>query len=336
MKTAEERDQAARDEAVAWLVRVESDAAVEADWQALAAWLEASPANRRAFDEVERLSAGLVDQAALIVPGLADDSDQPAVVDLTARGALRRPQDRRRLMMAGGGIAAAMVIGIVAFALLRPEAAAPAVEYRTAPGESREITLADGSTIHLNGASQVTVVLGPGERRVIMADAEASFDVASDAGRPFVIDAGDRRVQVVGTEFNVRRHAGRLTVTVREGVVEVRKPGRGAEARLTPGKELMHLEGQPTSTVRQVTAEDAFSWTRGRLVCRDRRLADLVEDLNRQLPTPIVVEGEARELRFSGVLVVDDEQAVLQRLQAFLPVSAVRDGDVIRIRSRSD
>ena len=51
--------------------------------------------------------------------------------------------------------------------------------------------------------------------------------LAADAQRPFLIAAGDRTVRVVGTQFDVRRREGRLSVTVARGAVEVR-PSPGA------------------------------------------------------------------------------------------------------------
>ena len=48
-----------RDEAVAWLVRVQSDAATAEDWSALTDWLEGSDARLAAFEEAELIVADL-------------------------------------------------------------------------------------------------------------------------------------------------------------------------------------------------------------------------------------------------------------------------------------
>jgi len=62
--------------------------------------------------------------------------------------------------------------------------------------------------------------LGDGAGR--LGDAQAYFDVAKDPARPFLIDAGDTQVKVVGTAFDVRRRDGQVAVNVQRGLVEVR------------------------------------------------------------------------------------------------------------------
>ncbi|MDB5462206.1 MAG: anti-FecI sigma factor, FecR, partial [Phenylobacterium sp.] len=59
------------DEAVNWLVRVQSDAATADDWIALTAWLEASEAHAEAFARAERLSAEIADNAREIAAAVA-------------------------------------------------------------------------------------------------------------------------------------------------------------------------------------------------------------------------------------------------------------------------
>jgi len=46
------------DEAVGWLVRVQSDAATAEDWIALTAWIETSEVNAAAFARAERFERG--------------------------------------------------------------------------------------------------------------------------------------------------------------------------------------------------------------------------------------------------------------------------------------
>src|SRR5204863_1747502 len=131
----------------------------------------------------------------------------------------------RRGWLAAGGLAAAATI---ALSILPPSVLSPPTQsFATATAEHRSVTLADGSTLDLNAGTRLTVTLGVRERRVVMAEGEAVFDVAPDKSRPFLIAAGDRTVRVVGTRFDVRRRAGRLSVTVERGLVEVRPTDQG-------------------------------------------------------------------------------------------------------------
>jgi transmembrane sensor len=72
------------DEAIGWLVRVQSDAATSQDWVALTAWLEISEAHAQAFARAEQLSGAIVDSANEIAAatrrGRADAQLRPPAV----------------------------------------------------------------------------------------------------------------------------------------------------------------------------------------------------------------------------------------------------------------
>lgn len=309
---------------MAWHVRLTSELATEADWLAFEAWLDATPENPAAYARVEALWRDLEPAAG----GRAAQAGRPA------------PRRARRPMAWAWpvGIAASIALALVAARLLwAPQAPAPTL-YETAKGTTREVALADGTRIRLNSGSHIAVALGPRERHVTMTDAEVAFDVAKDPHRPFVIDAGDRQIRVVGTEFDVLRHAGRVTVAVRRGVVDVRASDADAAAppvaRLAPGQSLQHRDGG-IDLVSSVDPNWAFAWTGGDLVYEDARLEDVAIDLGRYLATPIVVAPEAQGLRLTAVIKIDGEEAMVRRLAGFLPVAAVREGGVYRIGLRA-
>lgn len=315
-------------QAADWLARVQSEAATGEDWLALEAWLAEAPEHRAAFEQAELAWASIDEDRAAVAAGLAPDAPAPGVVDLVAR----RTPTRRNWIGLAGAVAAVLVAAVLGLWTLRSP---PMQVYVTAPGQPRVVRLADGSVIAMNGGSRLRVRIDDRVRRVVMEDAEAAFDVVRDADRPFTVEAGDRRVRVVGTEFNVRHDADALVVvTVRRGVVQVAPQDGGPAVRLTPGTQLVHRQGAAASSVRRVSADDAFAWRDGRVVARDRRLEELVAELNRQIEQPIRVEGAARDLRFSGVLTVRGRDAAVRDLEALLPVRATREGEEIRLVSR--
>jgi transmembrane sensor len=314
--------EALRDRAVAWQVRLASDAAEEADWLAFEAWLAESPEHLAAYEAVERGWTEL-------------DGVGPSVDNVVRL----KPRPSRRTLLWGAPIAAGLAAAVVVGVSLWPEQ--PATQsYATAFGERRVVALADGSRVTLNGDSRIAARLGRHERRVaMMAGAEAAFDVAKDPRRPFIIQAGDREIRVVGTEFNVLRHSGEVRVTVRRGVVEVRpagQPDAGPPARLTPGQRLTHREGRPGDVVVAADPEVAFAWTQGRLIFQGEPLGDVAKTLNRYVTTPITVASDARDLPVTAVLVLGPEDQMLKSLAAFLPVQPERQADSVRLSRRRE
>ncbi|MGH1560329.1 FecR family protein [Caulobacter segnis] len=243
----------------------------------------------------------------------------------------RRATAPARRAWIGGAIAASLAVMIGGPALWSASQGSR-VTYETKPGETRRIDLADGTHITLDGGSKLSVRLGWRRREVEMGMAQASFDVAKDPSRPFVIGVGDQRVRVVGTEFNIRHDAKSVRVTVRRGVVEVaQRDGAGqAPVRLTVGQELRHVQGAERSEVRRVAPDGAFAWAQGQLVADNETLGDIVADLNRRFSTPIRIAPRRRAERFSGVIALDDEDAAVHVLATYAALTVDRvDGAIV-------
>lgn len=319
---------AAREAAADWFARLQADEADEADWRAFHQWLKADPLHQPAYESVEALWIELDEQAVDVRARLAP----PPATPLRPRA--RRSRPLWPILATAGALAAGIAVAVFVVPAQRPTGAA--VDYATAKGEMQLVALADGSKVRLNSGSRIQVRLDRDARRVTMGDAEAAFDVAKDPGRPFLIAAGDRTIRVVGTEFDVLNHGGRFVVTVRRGVVEVGPADDGAAqpVRLAAGQQLSRDDGG-VSVVRTVDPDIAFAWRERRLIYQGQSLGLIVEDLNRYFATPIRVEGSVTALKFSGVLMVDGEDAVVRRLEAFLPVSAERRPGEIVLRERS-
>jgi transmembrane sensor len=307
--TAAIGDDARREEAATWVVRLQSPLIDSADAAAFGAWLHADAANGYAYDEALAVWREYGASALAVARGLSD----------------RRALPARRAWVMGFGAAAAAAA--VAVAVLPRLADTPHAQvYATGRGEHRTVTLGDGSRLDLNAGTRLTVTLDRRARSVVLSEGEAVFDVAHDARRPFEIAAGDRTVRVIGTQFDVRRREGRLSVTVARGAVEVR-PATGAEGmayRLHPGQRLDHQEGAAAVRVSAIEAADVLGWRSGRLVYRGEPLAQVVADLNQQFATPIRIEDpELAAVPVSGVLVLDDQAAVIRRLALLAPLKAV-------------
>jgi transmembrane sensor len=303
------------DEAGDWLVRLQSEVVSEADALAFDAWLSTSPDNAEAFDAVLKLS------------------HEVEASRLALKIALPRPQPERsrRWVLWGGGLAAGAMAASAATLMLLPAATQ---SYATGPGERRKVTLADGSVLEMNGATRLEVRFAGRERRVELASGEASFDVAHDARRPFIVAAGDRAVRVLGTRFNVKRRGGRLSVALTRGLVEVASNGGTSRRyRLHPGQRLDAMEGAVESQIVTGAAEEAFGWREGRLIYRDATLGEVVDDLNAQFARPTRIEDPSlAAVKLSGVLVLDDQRAVINRLSLLTPIEVIEAPSGVLLR----
>lgn len=311
-------------EAADWLTRLQRPEVDETDWLAFDAWLS-EPGAQEAYDAIQAVDEEIFQRGAAVRGELAEPRRAAAKRGFTI--------DWRWLGgLAAAAAAAAIAITVAPWGELLPQ---PDTLYSTAKGESRTLDLADGTRIDLNTDSHLSVRLEKDARRVTVHDGQALFDVAHDSARPFLITAGDETVRVVGTKFDVRRRDGQLSVTVLRGLVEVSTDGEDTPVRLRPGQMLEHVEGASGVSVRSVAAEDQVGWRSGRLVYRDQPLGRIVSDMNHYFDRPIRLEGEnTATLRFSGVLIVDGQDAMVRRLSSLMPISATPTDDAIVLRGR--
>lgn len=318
------------DAAIDWLVRLQGPSVTDGDWMAFDAWMSSAPENAEAYDKVLAFDQefGLLTRAY----------EHDASLD-RAQGSVVIPfRSSRRIALwsAGGALAAAFVAGAVLVPMNRASVARETT-YSTGVGERKTVALEDGTRIDMNAASRITVRFERGERHVSMGDAQAYFDVAKDPKRPFLIDAGDTQVRVVGTAFDVRRRDGFVAVAVQRGLVEVRPTTDPAAAsyRLKPGQGLSHTEGQAGAQVSSVATEEILGWREGRLIYRDQPLSVIAADLNRLFDRPVKLgDARAASMRLSGVLIVDRQDAMIGRLSNLLPVQATTTPEAIVIRAR--
>ncbi|MEO6340025.1 MAG: FecR domain-containing protein [Caulobacteraceae bacterium] len=332
-----EPDRATQDAAAEWVIRLRAAQVDGSDWLAFDAWLNAAPEHGVAYDAADALWTELSHRAEDLRRRL-ETKEAPA----PARRRRRRAETSRRAPSPWTyAPLAAAAAGLILFLTTphRPAPPAPSAgtSYATAKGERRRLLLEDGTAIDLNSASRIRVRFDTDARRVFVEDAEAAFDVAHDAKRPFLVAVGDRTIRVVGTEFNVLRHQGAVSVAVRRGVVAV-TPNAGGEAlRLAPGQRLTHREGAPDQWVEAVPPDEPFGWKTGRLIYRDRPLAEVVTDLNRYFDQPIRVSDiRTGALKFSGVLMVDSPDATVDRLHALMPLEIARSDAGVTLTARSN
>jgi transmembrane sensor len=305
--------QALTKQAADWVARLSGQPG-EADWLAFEAWLGGDDERRAAYDKALRLSLMVDREAVALAGGLAD-----------------RPAARPAPMLWGAGLMTVAAVAVT-FAALHPRPESKATDYATAKGERRDIVLADGTRIALSTDSRLSVVMRPDRRELTLASGEAAFKVVHDPSRPFVVHVGDRVLRDIGTEFDAVRRDGLISVAVREGMVSMERPDDSRRrVTLGPGSRAEHREGSQEVMVLAANAEDAFSWRSGRLIYRDRPLAEVADDLNRYGDNQVKAVGPAASLRFTGVLTIDNQAAMVARLKSLLPVTTTsrKDGVIL-------
>jgi len=298
-----------RSQAREWLVLLNSGRASAADRAAVERWRQTSAEHASALAEVESLW------------GLLGQVERPAAVVQTLPRRVRRWP---------------LPLATAACLLLALWLAPPGwhADVHTEAGERREVTLEDGTRLHLNGATALDWDANvEGQRRVRLYRGQVDFQVAADAAHPFVIDAGAARIRVTGTRFDVNLLGQQVLLAVTEGHVQV-SDADGNERVVQAGEQIAWQDGRLQS-LEPLDATRALAWQRGRLVFRDRPLPEVFEELERQQAQQVLfLDGQARELKVTGVFVLSDPPALLRAIETALPVRLTRLPGVLLVSSR--
>jgi len=279
-------------EAIAWHLRLRDGD--EEDWAAFTCWLEDDPEHSDAFDEVAEADDAI--SADLFRPPAIPPS--PIVsLDERRRGRMRGAQ------IAVAAIAAALVLALVSLPMLTGRA--DRYEIATAGGQQRVIALADGSSAHLNGGTRLIVDRGE-PRNVELVSGEATFTVRHDGLHPFMVIAGDHRVQDIGTTFNLIRDGDDLTVEVIEGAVVY--DARSANMHLSAGQALS-LSGESGARLTRTDPQAIAGWRHGRLSYSGAPLSRVTRDLSRTLGISVTLSPELSRLTFTGIIRIRSDPA---------------------------
>ncbi|WP_369059291.1 FecR domain-containing protein [Caulobacter sp. 73W] len=265
-------------DAAGWFVLLQRDPRDEALRRRFEAWLNASYDNQAEWTRV-----------SLSWDAMGLMRDEPQV--LRAREALKTDlADRSAMPFRWAAAVAAIVLlggaalftGLSVTAPRQPTAAAmrDVAVYRTAVGDQRIVSLADGSRATLSTDTELRITEWGAKRGLTLVKGEAFFEVAKDPAHPFVVTAGGRTVTALGTAFNVRLDPDHWSVALLEGKVRVASLTSAASTDLLPGARLVQY-GSKDWAVNRVDVQRVSAWRNGDVIFDDQPLSAIVAEMNR-------------------------------------------------------
>lgn len=314
---------AATEQAIDWLVRLDSDHADDAVRLAFDRWLQAHEAHRQAWSAVQARLGGSVDAAIgqLCQEGAAASVGRQALLAPVPTAASRR-------RMLRGGLATLLATTATGWLVNRQTPLTTlAADLRTGTGQRLHHRLPDDSELTLDARSAVDIAYD-GTRRLVRLHAGAL--VASVAplghGRPFVVQTAQGTVQALGTRFMVRQvddGAGEYSlVHVMEHSVRI--ANQAGQTQVLQAGESARFSGETITVLGGRIAPDA--WAQGLIDVRDQPLAEVIDALRPYTAGLIRVSPEAARVRVFGVFALDAPERVLQDLADTHPITVRRWG----------
>lgn len=322
----------ARQAAIKWFV-IMQDADIEhPERSRFEEWLFSHPAHQRAYQEVCTLWEDLDSPDRLL--HLESAMQQKIFIEKTDRSKKIRTVITRTLSVMFFAVA-----GISAYYGYEAWESQPTMHMvaNTAIGQIRSQVLEDGTKLMVNANSDIEITYTRKERRVILKQGEASFDVAKNPDRPFVVDSGLARITVLGTRFAVNKFSSKVRISVDHGVVRVEPQqyltteltgvNRYAEHVLTlRDNEVAEFNLNGQSKRLQRPAADAFSFEFGTITFDQAGLEEIAETLSRYRQLPVTAQFDtANDVSITAVIQAKYTERFISELPIIAPVKVNTD-----------
>lgn len=203
------------------------------------------------------------------------------------------------------------------------------VDKATIEGQKSTLILSDGTQVRLNSKSKVRFPEKfAQDRREIILEGEAFFEVARDESRPFIIKSGDIRTTVLGTSFNVKAFEKEdVQVTVATGKVKVENTaiqmeGKPISLTLSPHQQANCDISSGVLEKKEVDIDPFLAWKDGVIRIQNLNLAETALILERWYGVSISFENEeVKQCRVSNGTYKDENLInILKSFEYFLDI----------------
>ncbi len=154
---------------------------------------------------------------------------------------------------------------------------------QTGRGHEMDVELPDGTFVKLNADSHIEFYSTfEDKKRRVKTSGEVFFDVAKDKSRPFIVESGQMKVEVLGTQFNVRYYPEEreLITTLIEGSVEVANFMK-EKVILVPGQAARIHNQTDALLVEEVDLSTAIAWKSGIFYFKNQSMEYILKELSR-------------------------------------------------------
>ncbi len=189
------------------------------------------------------------------------------------------------------------------------------------PGSRIQFTLPDQTRVWLNSGSSLEyqVDMNRQSQRNVKLTGQGYFKVAHSSKQPFLVEANQLKIKVMGTSFDVSNYLndGKIISTLEEGSIAI-LDSRGEEvATLKPGQQATLNKQTKKLIIEQVDTRLSTSWKDGRLIFRDSSLPEVAKSLERWFNCSIEVENSLLNTDIKYTATIQDETLgeVLQMIE---------------------
>ncbi len=203
------------------------------------------------------------------------------------------------------------------------------------------VLLPDGSGISLNNNTVLKYSKhfeSENTRQVFLESGEAYFEVTHNKLKPFVVNAGVLRIEVIGTSFNVNTATkdNKIIVTVNTGKVAIYEADKkNKKIILEAGDRGVFSKNSKKIEKTKNTDENYMAWKTKKFVFKNKKLKSIIKTLNQNYNTNIILDKNLEDCRYTSTFDKLSIDAILEILESTLDVTIKKNKDYIRIEGKA-
>jgi ferric-dicitrate binding protein FerR (iron transport regulator) len=213
--------------------------------------------------------------------------------------------------------------------------------YRTAYGETRSITLPDGSVVTLNANSSLTVSNDWENSRQVWLEGEAFFAVKKkklpDSKKgvefsKFTVYANTLQVEVLGTEFNVSGRRRNTTVVLNSGKIKLSLPLEKRNILMKPG-DLVEVSGKEQTLTKKVVNPQIYNaWIHKEWILDNLSIQEIALKIEETYGVKVIItHKDTSAALVTGAVPTENLDILLQALSTTLNIKITRNQEQIMI-----
>lgn len=205
-------------------------------------------------------------------------------------------------------------------------------------GQTFKITLSDGTKVWLNAGTRLRFpqnLNASTQNRIVYLEGEAYFDVTKDEKRPFIVNAQNIDIKVLGTQFNVSAYESdeSIATTLVEGSVNVYEnsnPDR--KILLDPSDQASFIRRSGAFTKQKVDTRLFTSWMENKLIIDNLPFEQILKKLERAHNVTIINKAEhlSHEV-YKGEFDNERIESILNTIASSTPFNYTIKNNVITI-----
>jgi len=161
-------------------------------------------------------------------------------------------------------------------------------------GQRINLTLPDGTDVWLNARTTLQYPVNFNkDRREVILDGEAFFDVTRNSGSPFIVATTICNVEVLGTQFNIDAYAdrGEFEATLMEGRIKVVSNEDSTQNTILLPNTKAYVQNGKLYVV-EVDDYNPYRWKEGLICFKDESFEAIMKDFEKYYGLNIVIRNQ--------------------------------------------